>query len=152
MHTLTLLPRLVSSVAARNASSVVIDALVVTVSSKLACLSAQQSPRQQVLALPQELLDMVINYAIEESQSSQKSSSLCNLLHTSTWCRARVVRAFTVIQLYERGQPPSDSRVHEIRLPWTLIDGIWRTLKYHLLLDFSIRRKRNSVQGSLGAP
>lgn len=91
--------------------------------------------------LPPEVQTRIIEHAIQSTRETMDGSALCALLHTSTWTRCQVARAFEPIRLQKLDVPPVSSnakRKVELRTDTELAKYIESSLKYWFT-DFSLK-------------
>lgn len=135
-------------VALKDPSSAVLEALIFTTRSKTICIKEQESISREVPTLPYELVDMVVNFAIEQGRSAGEGSSLCTLMHTKRAIRLTVIaEAFDEIDLYDcESQLMPAPHGRELRVPSALHHEIQQMLRNHMLLDFSARRTAGALR------
>lgn len=100
------------------------------------CIS-EKSKGHGTPSLPTELVDIVVDFAIElaRCQPEKQGMTLCKLLHTSRALRKKIARLFQPITLYECTQDVGDGT---LLIPQPLATYVWELVNFHFL-DFSLR-------------
>lgn len=131
--------------------SLSVEALITSMTARIACSSDLQSTTSKQPALPREIVDDIFDFAIQGARDTRDPTITCNLLQVDYAARCQVIKDLGAVELYEvtpwnserdmgewqEGAPPPAS----ISLPWYMIDRIVRLVRHELLLDFSMQRE-----------
>lgn len=88
--------------------------------------------------LPLELMQLIIDYAVEAFRVTKDGSALVKLMHVSCLIRSRLCHVFSPVRVYERDVTPEKCQV-EVHLPRSLAAYCGDALEW-AISDFSSRR------------
>lgn len=104
--------------------------------------ASEHTKGAQTPALPVELVDIIVDYAIQGMRETKEGAAVAKLMHVSSLIRHRVMREFRQLRLHEdvsRQSALPSSCDSVVLVPLLVVWAVWKAAEEYLL-DCSTRR------------